>query len=413
MADIKRNMANKVLRLLQQFPVVVILGARQTGKTTLSRQLVPDWKYIDLENPADYERLVHDPHFFFEQYPEHVIIDEAQEYPELFRTLRGVIDSKRQLKNRFLLTGSSSPELLKNVSESLAGRVAFVELGTLKANEFYEQPLSDFYELFQHKLTKKSLQEIMPRVLPRTNKQMQQLWLRGGYPEPILQGDHVFYEQWMQQYRDTYVHRDIAKLFPHLNKLAYQRFLSVLGKISGTIINRSEVARTLEVSEKTVRDYLAICEGTFLWRQLPSFERNIVKSIIKMPKGYLRDNGLLHFMLRIHDFENLLEHPIVGHSFEAFVIEEILKGLQATFVTNWQAHYYRTKNGAEIDLILDGPFGLLPIEIKYGVKTSPRQLTSLIQFVKEHQLPFGVLINQADTVEWITPEVVQIPAGFL
>lgn len=132
-----------------------------------------------------------------------------------------------------------------------------------------------------------------------------------------------------------------------------------------------------------------------------------------MPKGYIRDTGLLHFLARIGSFEDLLENILAGASFEAFVVEEIIKGLQATLITNWYPYYYRTRNGAEIDLLLDGPFGLLPIEIKYGTSVRLKQLTALSQFLEEHNLPLGMVINQSDNVEWITSKIVQIPVGWI
>ncbi len=410
MTGIKRNLAAKIRLLLKQFPVVAILGPRQAGKTTLAKQIGADWLYIDLEKPSDYDRVSHDPQFFFQQHQQHVLIDEAQEYPELFRVLRGVIDQNREQKGRYLLTGSSSPELLEKVSESLAGRVALVELGTLKANEYYGQPLSSFYGLFSTKLDRA---RIPTTLAPLSSEQMQRIWLKGGYPEPVLQGDEGFYQQWMDNYHSTYINRDIARLFPRLNKVAYRRFLTTLSKLSGTILNKRDIASAIEVSEGTIKEYLSIADGTFLWRQLPSFEKNIVKSVIKMPKGYIRDTGLLHHLLQIADLESLLADPIVGKSFEAFAIEEIIKGLQATTVTNWRPHYYRTRNRAEIDLILEGPFGVLPIEIKYGANTRLRELAALSEFIKEHALSFGMLVNQSDEVVWLTSHIVQIPIGWL
>jgi predicted AAA+ superfamily ATPase len=412
MTGIPRNLAPKIKRLLTQFPVVAILGPRQAGKTTLAKQIAPTWSYFDLENPVDYDRISHDPGFFFSENPRALILDEAQEYPELFRVLRGEIDKRREEKGRYLITGSSSPELLAGVSESLAGRVALVELGTLKANEFYRKPLSVFYSLFSGKLNKEKV-PAADALAPLSSAQIQAVWLKGGYPEPVLEKDESFYQQWMEAYHSTYINRDIAKLFPRLNKVAYRRFLTTLSKLSGTILNKKELAAAIEVSEGTVREYLEIAEGTFLWRQLNSFEKNVVKSVIKMPKGYIRDTGLLHYLLQIDDLEVLKSDPIVGNSFEAFVIEEILKGLQATSVTNWRAYYYRTRNRAEIDLILDGPFGTLPIEIKYGSSTPLRQLIALNEFVDEHKLPFGILINQSDKVTWLTEKVIQIPVGWI
>lgn len=410
MSGVKRNLANKAAKLLELFPVVAILGARQVGKTTLARNLVSGWKYLDLEDPDDFDLITRNPKLFFRQYPHHVIIDEAQIYPELFPILRGIVDLQRAKKGRFIITGSSSPELLSQISETLAGRIGLIELGTLKANEYYQKPLSPFYDLFSEKL---NTQNLISGSAPLSNSEMQLLWFKGGYPEPLLEGNPLFYQQWMENYRDTYINRDIARLFPRLNTIAYRRFLTTLSKLSGTIINKHDLARAIEVSEGTIREYITIVEGTYLWRSLPSFERNIVKSVIKMPKGYIRDTGLLHYLTRIGTFEELFEDALIGPSFENFVIEEIIKGLQATFITNWHSYYYRTRNGAEIDLILDGPFGLLPIEIKYGASVRLKQLTALIQFIEEHNLPLGIVINQSESIEWVTPKIVQIPVGWI
>lgn len=406
----KRNLHNKITKLLELFPVIVILGTRQCGKTTLAQTIGSGWKYIDLENPDDFERISRDPVFFFKQFPQHIIFDEAQAYPDLFNILRGVIDAKRELKGRFILTGSASPELYKIATDTLAGRIAIVELGTFKVNEFIETELSDFYLNFEQKLNKKNIHTGKTNI---STQDIHHIWLNGGYPEPSLSNNPQFISLWFDNYRKTYIDRDIASLFPKLKINVYQRFLSILSKLSGTIINKSELARALEVDEKTIREYLNIAAGTFFWRHLPSFEKDIVKSVIKMPKGYIRDSGILHYLLKIHSIEDLYNHPAIGQSFESFVIEEIIKGLSATLVTNWQAYYYRTRGGAEIDLILDGPFGVLPIEIKYGSKVTGKQLKTLTDFVKEHHLPYGLLINQADQPEWLNDFVFQLPVNYI
>jgi predicted AAA+ superfamily ATPase len=410
MTGINRNLEEKIRNLLEIFPVVLILGARQVGKTTLAKQVASSWKHIDLEDPADFDQISQNIKFFFQRFPQHVFIDEAQEYPQLFQYLRVVVDQRRDQKGRFILTGSSNPELLSQASETLAGRVGIVELSTLKVNEYYQKPLSAFYTQFQSKLKQEN---VVSGKAPFSPKEIEALWLRGGYPEPILQHDEQAYKEWMTNYRNTYINRDVAKLFPRLNKITYRRFLAILSKLSGTIINKREVARAIEVTEGTIREYLTIAEGTYLWRSLPSFEKNIIKSVIKMPKGFIRDSGLLHYLLGIETMEELYEHPISGASFESFVIEELLKGLEASFATNWEPYYYRTRAGAEIDLILDGAFGVLPIEIKQGSTVRMKQLIGLSQFVEEHQLPFGMVINQSETVEWLTDKIVQIPVGYL
>ncbi len=393
------------------FPAVAIIGARQCGKTTLAKALRPDWLYMDLEKPSDFNRIDLDPEFFLQQNPEHIIFDEAQLSPTLFEVLRGIIDNDRNKPGRFIITGSSSPELLTHISETLAGRIATIELGTLKTNEIFDKPLSSFYQLFENPLSATFFDHLPPAALSLKN--IQQAWYQGGYPEPVLKKSKTFYLQWMENYENTYIYRDIARLYPRLNKVAYQRFLAMLCNLSGTVLNKSDIARALEVGEKSVREFLTIADGTFLWRQLYSYEKSTTKSLVKMPKGHIRDTGLLHTLLRITDEQQLYRDPIVGRSFEGFVIEELIKGLQSLLVTHWQPFYYRTRGGAEIDLILEGPFGTLPVEIKYGTKVTSSQLKSLENFVIDNHLPFALLINQADKAYWLNRHIFQLPANYL
>ena len=217
----------------------------------------------------------------------------------------------------------------------------------------------------------------------------------------------------MEQYRLSYVNRDIRELFPKLDLVRFRRFVQMLARLSGTIVNKAELAAAVEVSEPTIRDYLDIVHGTFFWRKLTSLERDTGKALTKMPRGQIRDSGLLHFMLRLSTLGEIEDDPIVGRSFESFVIEEIIKGIEATSAVNWSAHYYRTKSRAEIDIILDGPFGLLPIEIKYGVKTTVSDLRTLRSFVKDQNLPLGLVVNCSDKLEWIAPGILQVPVGCL
>lgn len=408
-ADYKRNIYPYALALLKSFPVLAIVGARQVGKTRLAKTLAPDFQFFDLEKLTDFDQITRDPELFLKEHPEKIVIDEAQLCPQLFSLLRHVIDEQREKKGRFIVTGSSSPELLNNISESLAGRIATIELGTLKGNEYYHHPLSDFYHIFQQKLDKKTIHINTPLL---TLQQMQMFWFRGGYPEPISH-DEAFYREWMIEYQATYINRDIARLFSKLDKVAYRRFLTMLGGLSNKLINKSDLARSLAVSEPTVSHYLDIAAGTYLWRQLPSFSNNVIKQIVKMPKGFIRDSGLLHHLQHIHSLEDLRSSPLCGFSFEAFVIEEILKGLQDATVRDVDAYHYRTRNGTEVDLVLQGRFGLLPIEIKYGVIVGQQELKSLNSFIQDHSCPFGIVINQSDKIYWITEKIIQIPAGYL
>jgi len=409
MSDIRRNLEDNIHLLLDRFPVVMLVGARQTGKTTLSRRVRPDWQYFDLEKASDYDFISRDYDFFFSEYSRGIIIDEAQEAPELFRQLRGVIDANRTESGRFILTGSSSPDLLTQASDSLAGRIAIIELGTLKMNEIQRRPLPPFYQIFEQDLSKESLAVISKLDCPITD--VIPFFLRGGYPEPVLTDDEFAYNVWMENYYRTYINRDIKRLFPRLDAIRYRRFVAMLSSLSGTIVNKAQLGRSVDVSEVTIRDYLEIADKTFFWRTIPSYETSLSKSIVKMPKGVVRDSGINHYLTGIDSREKLLRTPQLGQNFEAFIIEEIIKGLQATRATRWDYFYFRTKNGAEVDLILEGSFGTLPIEIKFGYQTTARQLTSLQQFVKRHNLPFGIIVNNSNEIRMLGEQIVQLPAG--
>lgn len=409
MTGLSRNLTPKIHQLLEIFPVVLLIGARQTGKTTLSKALRPDWLYFDLENGKDYDLITRDYDFFFTEYPRHLIIDEAQEDPNLFRHLRGVIDAKREEKGRFILTGSSSPDLLAHASDSLAGRIAIVEIGTLKVNEILQQPLPDFYQLFSQSLNADAL--VWLKTLSPLTKDVIPYFLTGGYPEPVLMDNHFAYDAWMENYYQTYINRDIKRLFPKLDSVRYRRFINMLAALSGTVINKAQLGRSVDVSDVTIRDYLDIADKTYVWRTIPSYENSPSKSIVKMPKGLLRDTGLTHYLAGIETREALLRSPQLGHNFESFIIEEIIKGIQATQVTRWDYYYYRTRNGAEVDLVLEGSFGVLPIEIKFGQQTTAKQLTALQRFLKDNNLPLGIVINNSTDVKMLAEKIVQIPAG--
>lgn len=409
MTGIKRNLEAKVNSLLNYFPVVIILGVRQCGKTTLAQMLRPEWRYFDLERGRDYDFITSDLEFFFKEHPHSIIIDEAQRYPSLFQELRGIVDRDRRRKNRFLLTGSSSLDLIKNVSESLAGRVGLVELGTLKSNERHGLDLPDFYQLFQDRLNHGTAEFIKRLKSHLSHDQLMEMFLKGGYPEPLLAEDVHFYDSWMENYVQTYVQRDIRALFPRLDIVKYQRFVSMLAALSGTIINRSQIGRSLDISEKAIRDYLQIAAGSYIWRNIPSYEKSISKSVVKMPKGNIRDSGLAHFLQGITRRRQLLTYPQVGATFEAFVFEEIIKGIQSTTLSNWHYYYFRTKNGAEIDMILEGPFGILPIEIKFGSTIKLNQLKSMKAFIYKNDLPLGIIINNSDEVRLLADRIVQLP----
>jgi len=409
-----RNLINRINRSLERFPVVVLIGSRQCGKTTLARTVRPEWRYFDLEKGSDYDFITRDYDFFFRTHPQKVILDEAQASPALFRELRGVVDANRMRRGRFMLTGSSSPELCRGISESLAGRVAILEVGTLKMNERYSMPLSPLYAAIETKLPERHL-EYLKRVpvAVDTDKALDH-FLKGGYPEPTVIGEDGFHAEWMAQYQQAYLQRDVRALYPGLNTANYRRFITMLAELSGTIINRSEIGRTLSVSESAVRDYLDIAQGTFIWRSIPSLERTVSKSVVKMPRGYIRDSGLLHHLARTLSRDQLLTRPGTGSAFEGFVIEELIRGMQAVENSPWSYHFFRTRGGVEVDLVMTSPRGFrIPVEIKFGSTVRGEDIRSLSTFVTQENCPYGVLINTSDEVKMLSDTIIQIPVGCL
>ena len=410
---LERNIQQRIKQLLQAFPIVVILGVRQCGKSTLAKSIGKHWKYYDLESPTHYELISNDPVLFFRENTEQLIIDEAQCYPELFTTLRGVIDADRSINGRFILTGSASFELMKSVSESLAGRVAIIELSPLKMNEFEREPLSTFFEIFEKKLSLNDLDQLKKLSPSKSPHQIKQYLLKGGYPQPVLSSGDDFFFDWMENYFATYINRDMRSLFPRIDILKYQRVIKMLSSLSGTIVNKSEIARSSETTEKSIRDYLQIITGTFFWRELPAFKTAKIKTTTSLPKGHFRDSGLLLYLQNIFTHKDLEFYPRLGNVFESFVTEEVIRGVQSKKARNVKAHHFRTKAGGEIDLLLEGSFGLLPIEIKYQSNTTKKQLTSMINFIEKLALPYGLVLNNCEKPSFITPKILQIPVGCL
>ncbi len=411
--DKKRYLEQKLNRLLELFPVVAVIGPRQCGKSTLVKKIRPDWQYYDLENPEDYQLITDDPVAFFNLHPSNLIIDEAQQYPELFKILRGIVDADRKKKGRFILTGSSSPDIVKGITESLAGRIATMEMWPFKQGELYEKPLSPIYQLMNERSTK--IEDFMALKPTVTLTQSINCWYKGGFPEPLIEGEHNedYYRLWLENYVVDYLNRDIRTLFPRLNIHNFRRFLTLLAQFSGHQLNMSNISRALGTSVSTVKDYLDIIHQTFIWRNLEPYTKNPLKKVQKSNKGFFRDQGLLHYYLKINELDQLLLHPVAGFSFESFAIEEIIRGLQSTMATQLDFNYYRTIDKSEVDLIIESPTGIIPIEIKLSSTIKRQSLYGLENFISDMDCQYGILINRGKRVEQITNKIVQIPVHYL
>lgn len=405
----KRHAFPLLQELLGLFPCVALLGVRQCGKTTLLRELPPDWRLFDMEKLADHEAIARDPDLFLRLNPNHVAIDESQLLPALFPALRVAIDNDRESRGRFVITGSSSPELLSAISESLAGRVAIIDMGPFSLAEAYELPPSPVLAMLAGRAAANDLANVPARL---SLGQVTDYWLHGGYPEPWIKNSQRFRKLWLQNYLQTYLDRDLPRLFPGLDRQKFRLFVQMLAQLSGSIINYSDVARALGVSQPTARDYFHIAHGSFIWRHLPAYEKNAAKRVVKHPKGYLRDSGLLHFLLHLQDRDDLMAHPRMGASWEGMVIENLVRGLAAAGV-DFNAFHYRSGGGAEIDLVLEGEFGLLPVEIKHTQHVDARSLRALRDFVAERGCRYGIVINNDERPRLLDDKLIGIPLAAL
>lgn len=321
---------------LAEAPTVALLGPRQVGKTTLALAVGRQRPsvYLDLESEADRARLGEPEQYLPRHEDKLVILDEIQRVPQLFRSLRGLIDAGRRRgrrAGRFLLLGSASIDLLKQSSESLAGRIRYLELAPIAAGE------------------------VPPGRLDT-------LWLRGGFPESLLARDDAASLRWRGDFIRTYLERDIPQLGPRIAAETLRRFWTMLAHQQGSLLNAAALARALAVDGKTVAAYLDLLVDLLLVRRLPPWHRNAGKRLVRSPKVYVRDPGLVHALLGIRDIEALLAHPVAGGSWEGLVIESVLAAAPAS-TESW---FYRTGAGAEIDLVLGLPGRRRPwaIEIK-------------------------------------------------
>jgi len=373
--------------------------------------------FFDLESRADYDQIERDPDLFLRTNPGPMAIDEAQRLPALFPALRVAIDKRRDQVGAYLISGSSSPELLREISESLAGRVGIIEISPFSFSETRGTTTPNLLRLFAHEIASESQTAQLMDAIGQfeTNVGLGQIndyWLNGGYPEPWINKSPRFREVWRDQYLKTYIERDIARLFPGLNSLRFRRFVEILAGCSGTMINYSNIAKIIDVSQPTVKDYIRIAHGTYIWRNLPAYSKNVSKRVSKHPRGYFRDTGMLHHIQQISSVKQLLSHPQMGFSWEALVIDEILRSLDAAGI-NYQPYYYRTAAGAEVDLVLEGKFGLIPFEIKYTQTVDRKYLRSLRDFIEEFNCPFGVVVNNDEKIRRYDNNIVGIPFAFL
>ena len=361
--------------LAQQFPAVLILGPRQVGKTTLTRAAFPQAPYLDLEQPGVRQLFTADPLFQIEsRLPGKsgaLVLDEVQCVPEIFAALRGLIDRDRRRNGRFILLGSAQPTLIRQVSESLAGRVGILELDPLTVAE----------------------------VAPGTPKRAwTDLWLRGGFPD-ALRGN---FREWWEAYLRTYLERDLPQLGVRADPLFLRRLLTMLAHAQGGMLNASSLGASLGVSHHTIARHLDILEQTFLIRRLPPFFRNVGKRLVKAPKVYLRDSGLLHHLLNLGALDEVRNHPVHGASWETFVLEDVIRREKLRH-PHAQFFFWRTADGAEIDLVVERGSTRVAVEIKAGRGDKIHAARVLERAMDDVGAKTGWILDQAEGADMLRP----------
>lgn len=377
-------MENNLCQSLERFPAVGLIGARQVGKTTLAKMIRERWPreslYLDLERPADYASLSEPERFLVRHADKLVVIDEIQLRAELFPVLRSLIDMDRYA-GRFLLLGSSSPDLIRQSGESLAGRIAYHELSPFLLTEL-------------------------------SRDQMDQLWIRGGFPDSVLAISEEASVQWREDFILTYLQRDLTSMGYDIRipAMALRRFWQMLANLHGQLLNLSQLSTNLEMSRQSVRKYLDILQETFMIRQLQPFHANLKKRLVKTPKVYLRDSGILHTLLGIDTFDNLLGNSMVGMSWEVFCLEQILNRMPR----RWEAYFYRTQAGAEVDLVLLPRAADAPILVEFKHSHTPKPTKGFWTAKEDLQPKASFIIYPgesaypiAESVEVLGPDMIE------
>jgi len=335
----ERSLTTELIDSLAASPAVALLGPRQAGKTTLALEVGRrfDAIYLDLESEADRARLDQPELYLADHADRLLIIDEVHRAPGLFPVLRGAIDRNRRAgreAGQFLLLGSASLDLLKQSGETLAGRIAYLELPPLQ-------------------------------VLEVRDRAANELWLRGGFPQSLLAASAARSLRWRQDFVRSYLERDIPQFGPRIAAETLRRFWTMLAHHQGGLLNTAQLARNLAVDVKTAGGYLDLLVDLLLVRRLQPWHANVGKRLVKSPKVYVRDSGIVHALLGIADMDGLLAHPVVGQSWEGFVVENLLACAAAGIARDVTGHFYRSSSGAEIDLLLAWPDGRLwALEIK-------------------------------------------------
>lgn len=362
---IERRTISLVRDLAEQFPAVLILGARQCGKTTLAKGFL-EGEYFDLEKPSDLQVFMGDPELALRRFRGPLVIDEAQTLPEIFPILRALIDEKRNERGRYYLLGSVNPALITQISESLAGRVGVVELTPF----LFSEASALGVDVTTH-------------------------WLRGGFPDACSEKSLSRWQRWQENYLRMFTERDLLRHGIKLSYIQTRRLMTMLAHQHGGMLNASELGRSLGINYHTVNGYLDLFEGHYLFRRLPPYYANIGKRLVKSPKVYIRDSGMLHYLLGISEDRQLLESPQRGNSWEGYLVEQMITLERLTHVGS-QFYFYRTHAGMEVDLLVDRGRERVGFEFKCAMSVDRKDWANLKGAIEDGIIHSGSVIYLGD-----------------
>jgi len=408
-----RHVERKITNYLKQFPVIILTGPRQSGKTTLLKHLftAKNWQYISLDQRGTMERIKSDPDLFVKDIESNIIIDEAQKAPDLFDSIKWRVD--KGIKHKIILSGSANFQLMQKVSETLAGRAGIVKLYPFTLSEKYKR--FNILELILNTVRPKELIRKLQTYKLLDDKAIFKHILWGGYPKLLEYKNSNTIINWFENYQTTYIEKDLRDLAQIADLSDFQKFYKMIAFQIGNLINLNSIANNIGITVPTCKKYLQILETSYQYFRLNPYYLNIRKRLIKTPKIYSWDTGILNFFLENESKVHLLNSNKWGNILENFVITELMKQ-NSILPKQRNMYFWRTSNGAEIDLLIEYRNNLIPVEIKSGTKITHNNIKGLIDFIKlntDKKIPYGIVFYRGENIYRYAKKIILIPIYYL